>query len=460
MLRERSPWTVALFWLAALALVTVALTFVPGIRAIGSDAIERWLLTSQAQDTGGIRVTSAPFSLVRYLSDIEVAVDQTVDLRPLVSAVAWEIPGILRDSGYQIEVGEKGSVYDLELRWNSGAGETELELLLRDALDRPIGHWKSAAGSTGPLRVAGGSYRVVLTTEGRLGEDFELTAGAIEAADDGPPISAPPTRNVAEIPTIELEMAPVVFTQWDAARAEALATLSDTGQPGQFSNRRFPADLVIDGQRTRVQVWQAGMGLTVHVSEATPSFAVRVRAGPLVRGLSRFKLFSIRAENGLLDYVVASLLHEEGILVPRKLLANVTFNGRNLGLYLVEEMPKSQGFFEAMERYDGQITSDGKLFVDSAGVWERKPPLTRAEESSQDFPGDVDQTRYAKTVALMSRFHATHGMLAPDFRLYRSVLMDNAEPWVRDINVANWPRRENAAMLLTHARWWLGPALV
>ena len=194
----------------------------------------------------------------------------------------------------------------------------------------------------------------------------------------------------------------------------------------------------------------------MHFSPTTPSFTGRVVSGQLLFGMSRFKLYGIRVLRGLLDYVASSIMYDEGIYTPRCLLVRVSLNGNSLGLYQLEEVVKSQGSFAGVQRYDGQVVTRGELWTDPpppAGLLELEP-IGVQEEHSRGFVSRVNQTAFAKCLAFLSRFQASHATQGRDFRLYRHPYLDSPEPLIRDLNVDL--RSTTWDALFVHTSWWLG----
>ena len=230
-----------------------------------------------------------------------------------------------------------------------------------------------------------------------------------------------PTPQFDEIPVLHLTMSPANRVLWESMRRVALSKMNPIGIPVDTPNRRVTATIKADGGVSRARIWLAGQGDPAHMDVRWPSFTVSLQAGALFRGFARFKLYNIVTQNGILDYTVASLLEDEGLFVPRKQLVNVVFNGSNLGLYIIEELAKTQGHFEGHRRYDGQIFSDGQLYAYTSGTWARKPPITIGEEFSSVVVDLIAPEAFAKTLALASRFHLTHGLERSELRFYRPI---------------------------------------
>jgi hypothetical protein len=436
--------------LFVLLLILVVLIIVPGLNQIGYGSNKG--TTAQLQKEDKTKVTGAPLSLPDYLWDAEIPDGETIDLRPFISSTAILVPGILDESGIRIHFGQNGSARSFQLQWDAGSGGAPLELTLFDALERPLGYWKNTSGVANTV-LPGGLYKLVLSSQGLLGEDFSLTAAAVKT---GEPANLTSLHEIG-IPTIDIKMSEASFQSWDVQRASFAAQIkSPTDIVDTSGCKKVLADILTDGGQRTAQLWAAGLGDPVHFSATSPSLTGKVVSGQLLFGMSRFKLYSIRVTCGLLDYVASSIMLDEGIVTPRQFMVSVTLNGNNLGLYLLEEMIESQGFFASIPLYDGQIFSDGELLADPApadGMAALKS-ISIEEERSRDFVEKVNQTKFAKCLALLSCLQATHATQGGDFRLYRDPYLDLPEPVIRDLNVNT--KNDIQSGLFMHTGWWLG----
>jgi len=441
--------------LGILLLVTVSLTAIPSFGEIGRERIEEAISRLQRGRQANTEVTSAPLRLPDYMWDIAVKDGETADLRPFVPSVATLVPGILTGSGIRIHVGQADSPYNLELQWDTGSRVDQLELTLFDCLERPIGYWRGVSGKT-EVTVPGGLYKLSLSSEGLLGEDFKLAAQATKTTEP-PKFEVPDMRS---IPTIDIQMSGAMFQSWDVQRAAFLEALETQKLVDTSGCKRVLADLVTEGGRRTVQLWAAGLGELAHFSPEAPSFTGRIMSGPLLFGMSRFKLYTIRTQEGLLNHVVGSIMYDEGIFVPRWMMVRVTLNGRSLGVYLLTETPRSEGFFAWVDRYDGQVVGGtGELHADPeppVGLSKQKP-MPASLEYSMELSSRVNRLAFHKTLAFVSRFHVSHAIEGGELRFYRHPYLDSPEPVIRDMNV-DLVRQEQRA-LLVHTSCWLGPRL-
>lgn len=438
--------------LAVMLVVTTLLIVHPDLREIGKGDIGE--VASKLQRGGDdIEVTNAPYTLPDYLWDIKVNDGQTIDLRPLVPDVVTRVTGILDKSGIRIHIGQMNNPSKAVFQWHTGSSGDVLKLTLYDCLERPVGYWEGTSGEQEVI-LPGGLYKLSLSSEGKLGDDFKLLA-TVETTSEQPAFEIPVT---GDIPAINIQMSEVTFQSWDIQRAALLEQLVSPDPVVTPDFKRVLANLETDEGRSTAQLWEAGVLNPVHFSPDTPSFTGKIVSGPLLFGMSRFKLYSIRTQSGILNYVALSIMYDEGLFVPRCILARTSLNGRSLGLYLLVETPNSDGFFAGVQRYDGQVVGQGNIHTNPAlpsGILEQ-PSISLYEEFSREFSYKVDQTKFAKELAFITRLHATHSTSGVDFRLYRHPYLDSPEVVVRDPDIDTSSSEE---MLLTHTSWWMGPLL-
>lgn len=419
--------------------------------------MEKRLRRDTGQRGDDIQVTAAPFQFPGYFFDVSVGVGERTDLIGLVPEAAFAHGLIGGGTALRVRLGEEGKPASATFSWNTKAKDFALEIY--DGMNRPVGGWSGSSGATEPLRLQGGVYRVMISSVQALG-----AAGALVAA-----VAAPGENHEGrlfgdyprgdDIPNIQLMLSPSNRVKWERVRSSGERMLSKTGRPQDLPKGRINGRLLMDGGETQVSLSLAGEGFLGHVSAATPSFTVRVKAGPLVRGSNRFKLYSINSVS-ILDYAVSSVLADEGVLVPRQFLARVSLNHRDLGLYIFEEVPPNKSHFTALKRFDGQVFSVDKSYVDRPGSWPPKRPLTTGEKRSQAMLDALDAPAFARMLALGVRFHMSHGLQVGNLRFYRSALLENIQPWIRDINVDQWSSRElGLKSMMTHVDWWLNPTL-
>ncbi len=444
--------------LGVLLLAIVILVAIPGLREMGMDFQARAMEKAIYGRQQAVQPPQFPFPLPKYLSDAHIPEGEEVDLSPLVSSVALRLPGVLKESTFQITIGEEGGLYEFDLHWDTGREGTALEIVLRDAMGRPRERWESSSGETDLISLSGGSYKLVLSTEGPLGEGFNLIARTGRRTGD----THREHPSLPEIPTLHLNMSAAAFITWEEMRDEvfqkviARPSFPVRDQP----NLRVPASLSIeDISDSTVQVWLAGLGDPRHFDEETPSFTGRVTAGPvLFGGVSQFKLYGIETQGGFSEYIAADILRNEGIFVPRWLLVRLIFQGRDRGLYILAETPKSERFFSGIGRDDGQVWGERQVHTD------RIPRDISTEEHLIPIPENssrlvelADPVAFAKALAFVSRFSIPHTFSDGDLRFYRPAFLDAMEPVLRDMNTSGVA--SPIRTLLTDTSWWFGVSL-
>lgn len=402
---------------------------------------------------GNTEVTSSPFVQPPYLWDAALPVGAAVELGPLLPATVGIAPGLLSEVSLRLRLGESSEALRLVLEWDADAGSNEMELILFDPLDRPVGSWQGPRG-TSSLDVPAGTYRLELSLSGRPGPRLRLRA-SVAALQDGlriPPAVPGVRASPDPIPALHLELSHGAEHAWRWLLATSAARLA-SGNGAPIATPNVPVRAAVrhpDGRASVVSLTQSGVGDPRHFDERAPSFTVRVLSGPLIRGMSQFKLYSLATKDGLLDYVIGSLIRDEGLFVPRWLLVRTAFNGRSLGLYVLEETP-SPGFFDGLRRSSGALQSVGWHIYGPE-------PETAGDGDLADAMPRINGERMARALALAARFQATHALQGSDLRFHLDPIRRRWEPVIRDINADQWPVFGlGERSFLTHTHWWLAP---
>lgn len=452
---KRFGWLRPLVGIVVLLAVLVSMMVVPGLRSIGIDFNERALERVNYGDQQAIQPPVLPFPLPDYLTDVVLTEGTAVDLAQFVSREAHRLGDVLQNSAIVVKVGEAGGLYEFNIGWDTGREGTVLEVVLRDDHDRPRGRWEAESGQTDTFSLPGGCYRIVLTADGILGENFWLVTRAGKRIGDAP-LESPV---IPEIPTLYLDMSEAASRVWEDMRDEVYqqVILNPSVPVRDQPDVQVPATLSIeDVSESTVEVWLAGLGDPRHFDEMTPSMTGRVIGGPvLFGGIYQFKLYGIDTQGGLTEYIAADMIRNEGVFVPRWLLVRLVFQGQDRGLYIMAETPNSIGFFAGVSRDDGQVWGQGALHADLISR-ELAPEeyMIPAPENSPELTEMADAVSFAKAMSFISRFSLPHGFSDGDLRFYRPPFLDVYEPILRDINTSgvNSPPRT----LLVDTSWWLG----
>jgi hypothetical protein len=430
-----------------------------------------------------------------YLSDFTLGPEdkETIDLREFIPDGATESAGLLTDSSYQFMVKTGARKSRLRIKLSTGTGGTGgtgsasgIKAVLFDAMLRPVRAWNAANGQVDDsINITDGTYRIELNAEGTLSPDYAFTLTIEESETDGKGgqeslktgtvvriVTDEPQGRVEKeesIPTLKLRFTPSAMTGWNFMLSVARKKIEEAGGRGQVAkglpNKAVIASILHEGAGlSNVGLTLSGAGYGGHFNETSPSFTVKTHSGPLYRGMSTFKLYSIKVKEGLLDYVTGSMLRDEGLFVPRWLLVNLEINGKSRGVYVLEEIPSPE-FFAGVKEYDGRITARSVKTGKNKTFYKPSPP--DGFPSYTKLPPDFDLTpalfdrlakeRFAKTIAYITRFQATHATQKSDFRFYQHPYLYSFTPIIRDMNVDFFPSQSLGYRgFLTHTSWWYG----
>ena len=396
-----------------------------------------------------VKPTAYPSILRKHLSDFTLSDGRSLDLLTLYPESIHTAGSLASGSCRQMTLCEDDLPCELTLDWKTGI---PVEIRISDRLRRPIASYRGSSGRE-KLNLSGSVYKIHLYYDGLLAKDaaIVLHAGRTTGA-----AAAGPAGKFEEIPKIGLVFALNIEKGMQRLRknsVDRLNKLGATGNPIETVNKKVYARLYHSGSaESEVRIWQSGQGQLAHFDERNPSFTAKIVSGPLFYGIRDFKLYTIKSQQGLLDYVIGDLAEKESLFVPRHVLADVTINGRHAGLYVVEETPSTE-FFAGKDRYDGFIQSLGKTYFKPA-----KGESPFDSDNIDTMLKTIDPDKFAKTLALLSRFHGVHGLGDLNLRFYLDPVLHTYEPVLRDININIWDGVRSCGVreLLTYSNFWLG----
>jgi hypothetical protein len=375
-----------------------------------------------------------------------------VELAELLPATAGIAPGLLSEVSLRLRLGKSIEGVRVVLEWDADSGN-EMQLLLFDPLDRPVGSWRGTRG-VGSLDVPAGTYRLELSLPGRPGPRLRVRA-SVAVLPAGVRISPEvPIGHTSPdpLPALQLELSSGAEQAWRWLLGTSAAQLAARSGP-PIATLDVPVRAEVrhaDGRVSVVFLRQSGVGDPRHFDERAPSFTVRVFSGPLILGMSKFKLYSLPTKDGLLDYVIGSLMRDEGLFVPRWLLVRTALNGQSLGLYVLEETPSPE-FFDGARRSLGTLQTIGWHVYGPDGT-------DGADGAPADAMARMNGERFARALALAARFQSTHALQGSDLRFYLDPISHRWEPLIRDLNADQWPAMGlGERSFLTHTHWWLAP---
>jgi hypothetical protein len=399
--------------------------------------------------------SSVPFVLESFLNDFEVTPEAPADLFRHFPEGIHSIPDIASGSARQFAArGSPGQAcLTLRASWRL---PMPLAFVITDRIGRPVAHGDAASGSLS-IPVWDSLYRVRIHYEGTIPEDatFELT---------GAPLPACPAEvlgyehPVPDIATLDLAFSGTGRAQfellWRHHAARIRGEKHESGEPIQTRPERIKSYLRFNGDREHsvAELWAAGAGDIRHFDTQRPSFTGRILSGRLVHGMSRFKLYGLPTKEGFLDYVVGALAAKEGILVPRWKMIRLRIDGRDAGLYIMEELPSTE-FFEALHAYESPMSSLGRVYHEV----KQAQPAADVSDRPDLVAESVEPRAFAKMIAFLSRYHATHGLENTELRFLQDPASGVVTPVLRDLNVNAWAENGlGIRSLLVHTSWWMG----
>jgi len=401
--------------------------------------------------------TKAPFAAESFLTDFFLTEKTPVQVLAQFPAAIHEMPSIATGTYRQFLVGDPNQdrCHRITLDWKIAR---PFAFRLFDRLGRPVAFGARPSGHE-TVTVRASYYRIRLDYEGTIPRDASFTLAAAALA-ECPATVLGDAPAVPDIPRLDLTLPLSSAAKFDILRRHHEAALRNTGtsgQPIETRNQRVKGFLRFEqgADHSVVEIWAAGSGDIRHFSPGHPSYTVQIVSGPLVMGMAKFKLYSLPTKEGFLDFIASAMGAKEGLLIPRSKLIHLHTDGRDVGLYVMEEMVSAE-FFEGRERYDSAVVS--------LGIRHHKPrrvppgPNAGLSDNVDVTARQVDPRAFARFIAFLSRFNATHGLENNQLRFLVDPVTGVYEPIFRDINVNLWAENGlGVRSVLTHASWWLAP---
>jgi hypothetical protein len=406
---------------------------------------------------------TVPYAYESFLTDFDITPSKPAFLYGQFPRAVFQIPGVASGTSRQFNIvgAPSASCVALEVEWSSPKDrQFNVSFDIEDRIGRPV---FSARGITGLKKVhlRAGIYRIQLryAQAQAIPEQAHFAMRALEVSE-----CAANTLGygeaVEDIPIVHISMPLVSKMQFNFFRENHELKLQGKinekrqGSPIDTTKTRVDATLRLSSSVNKVKVWPAGAGDIEHFNIKSPSMTVEVLSGPLPLGMTRFKLYNLKTKQGLLDFSAGKLFEKEGVFVPRWRLVSLILNNQPAGLYVIEESPTPE-FFTAKKRHSASITSLGRRFHKAKGALEN--PLQDHAFALDIENQRIDPVAFVKTIALISRFHATHGSENTELRSFLNPLSGQYESMVRDINVDYWPRKGlGIRSYLVHGSWWIG----
>lgn len=260
---------------------------------------------------------------------------------------------------------------------------------------------------------------------------------------------------------ISIEVAPGDHAKLAAKRAEAQRLGVLLGAPGDF----VPARIRHDGATLEAKLRLKGDWVD-HLQGDKWSFRVKVEGAGSVLGMRHFSLHHPKTRNFVHEWIYHQALAREGVIALRYDFVDVSFQGKSLGIYALEEHFDA-GMLEHNRRREGPILKfDETLHWDDLAVQHRKgaasPTGLQAEETAnvaafgaEDWlegakrrpqlleavsllesfrAGEIpvarafDAEKLAAYFAISDLMGATHGVNWINFRFYYDPISSRLEP--------------------------------
>ena len=406
--------------------------------------------------------SNIPYAFEAFLNDFQITPDNSINLFDNFPKEIFNIPEVGSGTSRQFELvgNEKESCSTLLIEWASSSDKpNEISIDIIDRIGRPV---LSSHGISGleKVNLKSGIYRITLRYSGTLSPNSKFLLKSI-------PINKCPintfgfNKKVTDIPTLNLNMPIVSTMQFDFIRRHhenKLLKIESNRLKGQAiitSSSKVDGYLNIKDSDSfnKIKIWSAGAGDIRHFNLNHPSMTIEVIDGSLPFGMTKFKLYTIHTKNGLLDFIAGKLLEKEGGFVPRWKICWLNINGKDSGLYILEESP-SENFFIAKKRHYADISFLGRNYFKAKGSLGRE---------LEDFPFSLDylterlnKHSFIKSISLLSRIHATHGIQSTELRMSYDPIAGEYEAMIRDINVNLWGTSDvGVRSSLVHGSWWL-----
>jgi len=151
---------------------------------------------------------------------------------------------------------------------------------------------------------------------------------------------------LTEVKQIDID---IKFKNWEKIRYLREKALLLGGQILEEYKEELPAKIRFNNQTYKVKIKLTG-GNEQHINHPTKwSLMVKMKDGETIMGMNKFALLYPRARGYLTDWMASKLLQSRGIIGLRSGFSNVNINGKNHGLYYIEE------------RFDEKILENNRL---------------------------------------------------------------------------------------------------
>ena len=220
------------------------------------------------------------------------------------------------------------------------------------------------------------------------------------------------------------------------------------------------AQLTHDGQVYPVKVRLHGQYLD-HVATEKWSLRIKARGGGAILGMERFNLMSPTTRYGVYEWVCHELSRAEGLIALRMGFVSLTINGRDMGVYVLEET-FDKHLVEHNQRREGLIVRPTlPLRVHEEERALADPALTEQlallkvlfdRFIEDDLPASelFDVAQMAKFYAITDLVNGFHGLIPNNMHLYFNPVTGLLEPIGREWDVHFYRGHSTVSGALSH----------
>lgn len=211
------------------------------------------------------------------------------------------------------------------------------------------------------------------------------------------------------------------------------------------------AKITLNGEQCEVKIRLRGTFIE-HIRGDKWSFRIKVKDDDTIYGMSRFSLSSPELRSHIHEWVYQQALKKEGLLNIRYKFVKVYLNGKNLGIYALEEffdkrLLEHNGMREGIIVKPNMNVGNGNMFLYQEAKTLADSTLSRSYENlvnnvklakKKVIPVSkiYDIKKTAKYFAINEIFGGQHGHLPENFACYYNPVTNLLEPIGYDSNVA------------------------
>ncbi|MFK7806884.1 MAG: CotH kinase family protein, partial [Saprospiraceae bacterium] len=233
--------------------------------------------------------------------------------------------------------------------------------------------------------------------------------------------------------------------------------------PKEFKDESFPATITIDGEPYEVKLAITGMTTSHLVDPDKWSFEVKVKGDKTIYGMKTFGMLIPKSRGFMTDWLAFEVLKERGLMGLRTDFVNVSINGKNTGIFYLEE------------RFDKRLIEssrlrEGIIFKLNGGLKAYKEKQIMKTENARDqllmvkrlwqdvvagnLPADqfFDMQKMGTVFASTDLFNNKHPLYPGNLRFYFNPVTSLAEPIAREFGSLHNYDRSTLALFLEQPR--------